>query len=73
MIVAIAPCIDEEIERLLRCVGQISVRLREFFANKSYGDDIETMSSRCARSELSADHAIRSPNPASKAATRMIG
>jgi hypothetical protein len=43
MIVAIAPCIDEEIERLLRCVGQISVRLREFFANKSYGDDIETM------------------------------
>jgi hypothetical protein len=43
MIVGIAPCIDEEIERLLRCVGQISVRLREYFADKAYGGDIECL------------------------------
>jgi hypothetical protein len=43
MIVAIAPCIDEETERLLHGVGRISVRLKEFFANKSYGDDIECL------------------------------
>jgi hypothetical protein len=43
MIVAIAPYIDEEIERLLHGVGRIGVRLKEFFADKSYGDDIESL------------------------------
>jgi len=43
MIVAIAPCIDEEIERLLHGVGRISVRLKEYFAHKSYGGDIECL------------------------------
>jgi hypothetical protein len=43
MIVAIAVSIDEEIDRLSHGVGQISARLKQCFADKSYGDDIESL------------------------------
>jgi hypothetical protein len=41
MIVGIALDIDEEINRLSRGVGQLSVRLKDCFADKTYGHDIE--------------------------------
>jgi hypothetical protein len=43
MIVAIALTIDEEIARLSHGVWRISARLKEYFADKSYGDDIESL------------------------------
>ena len=43
MIVAIALTVDEEIARLSSGVGRISVRLKECFADKSYGEDIESL------------------------------
>jgi len=43
MIVGIALSIDEEIDRLSHGVGQISARLKECFADKSYGDDLESI------------------------------
>jgi hypothetical protein len=43
MIVAIALSVDEEIDRLSNGVGRLSVRLKECFADKSHGDDIESL------------------------------
>ena len=43
MIVGIALSIDEEINRLSHGVARLSVRLRECFADKSYGEDIESL------------------------------
>jgi hypothetical protein len=43
MIVGIALTIDEEIAWLSHGVWRISARLKECFADKSYGDDIEAM------------------------------
>jgi len=43
MIVAIALTIDEEINLLSHGVGRICVRLKECFADKSYGEDIESL------------------------------
>jgi hypothetical protein len=43
MIVGIALSIDEEIDRLSHGVNKITARLKEYFADKSYGDDIESL------------------------------
>jgi hypothetical protein len=43
MIVAITATIDQEIERLLPGIGRISTRLKECFADKGYGDDIDSL------------------------------
>jgi hypothetical protein len=43
MIVGIALSIDEEISRLSPGVGRLSMRLKECFADKSYGEDIESL------------------------------
>jgi hypothetical protein len=43
MIVGLAAYLDQEIERLLPGIGRASTRLKEYFADKSYGDDIESL------------------------------
>jgi hypothetical protein len=43
VIIGIALYIDQEIDRLSNGIGRLSVRLKECFADKSYGDDIESL------------------------------
>ena len=43
MIVAIAASIDQEIDRLLHSIAQIHTLLKERFADKTYGDGVESI------------------------------